>query len=333
MLKRARLEKRTFSLLITFAPVKSRMTMQQKPSTREEYAKRIYSVIEFINNHLADDMDLEMLAGISHFSVYHFHRIFKAFAGEPLGAFITRMRVETAARLLRYSDMPIEEITYKVGYDVPSSLSKVFKQYYAITPTDYRNHKKYTIMKPFKMNPDLVLEEKVVVLEPKQAIYIGLTGDYKNNDYALAWHKLWSYLKSSGEFTREMEGIASSMPISQIIGKMLQECKIAHVAIYHDDPKITEAQKQRADICLVLPFQMEPKGEIGVKEIAGGKYASFLYTGPYSQLDEVYDTIFGKYIPNGGYQVDARPLFEIYLNDPACTQPEKLQTEIFVPVL
>jgi AraC family transcriptional regulator len=47
----------------------------------------------------------------------------------------------------------------------------------------------------------------------------------------------------------------------------------------------------------------------------------------------VYDTIFGKYIPDGGYQLDERPVFEMYLNDPECTKPEELQTEIYVPIV
>jgi AraC-like DNA-binding protein len=48
----------------------------------------------------------------------------KAFLGEPLGAYILRVRLETAARLLRYSDLTVEQIAYSIGYEVPSSLSK-----------------------------------------------------------------------------------------------------------------------------------------------------------------------------------------------------------------
>ena len=307
--------------------------MQQRLSTREDYSRRINIIVEYINNHLADDIDLEMLASISNFSPYHFHRITKAFLGEPIGAFVTRLRVETAARLLRYGDMPIQNIAYRVGYDVPSSLSKAFRQFYGITPTEYKNNKKYTIMKPMKINSDLELSERVVSLEPRHAIYICLIGDYKANDYCMAWQKLWQYIQSSGKFSEEMQKICKDSPKSDIIKTMLCEGKIAHIGIYHDDPKVTENDKQRADVCLALPFEMEPKGEIGSKEIAGGKYVAFLYKGTYEKLGEVYDTVFGKCIPDGGYQLDERPAFEIYLNDPECTPADQLQTEIYVPVL
>jgi AraC family transcriptional regulator len=307
--------------------------MQQRLSTTEDYSRRINIIVEYINNHLGDDIDLEVLAGISSFSPYHFHRIVKAFLGEPIGAFITRVRVETAARLLRYTDMPVNEIAYKVGYEVPSSLSKSFKQFYDITPTDYKNNKTYTIMKPLKINFNLELSERIVTLEPQQAIYICLIGDYKKNDYCMTWQKLWQYVRTSGKFFEEMEKICQTSFNPDVIKQLLIEGKIAHVGIYHDDPKVTEGDKQRADICLVLPFKMDPKGEIGVKEIAGGKYAAYCYQGSYDHLDEVYDTVYGKYIPEGGYQIDARPGFEIYLNDPECTQPDKMQTEIYVPIV
>ena len=53
--------------------------MQQRTTTREEYLKRVNQVIEYINNHLGDDIDLNQLAEMSHLSPYHFHRVMSAF--------------------------------------------------------------------------------------------------------------------------------------------------------------------------------------------------------------------------------------------------------------
>lgn len=46
--------------------------MKQKISTREDYAKRINIIIEYISNHLNDEMDLKELAEISNFSEFLF---------------------------------------------------------------------------------------------------------------------------------------------------------------------------------------------------------------------------------------------------------------------
>ena len=96
--------------------------MQQKKTTKEEYQKCVNVVVEYIIQHLGEDIDLKSLARISNFSPFYFHRIMKAFLGEPIGTFIVRTRTEAAARLLRYSDIPIADIAYRIGYSSPSSI-------------------------------------------------------------------------------------------------------------------------------------------------------------------------------------------------------------------
>ena len=285
--------------------------MEIKSSTREEYLKRVNVVVDYINNHLDEELDLQKLAEMSNLSTYHFHRIMKAFLGETLGAYIIRVRLETAVRLLRYTDLPVEQIAYSVGYEMPSSLSKSFKQFYDITPLEYRNNKNFVIMKPVQLNPDLKLKSpKVIDIETKTAIYIRLTGAYSELDFCGAWGKLWAYVKENKLFSAGIE----------------------HISIYHDDPKVTNSEKLRTDVCLVLPKPAEPKGEIGVKEIAGGKYAVFLYQGPYTNLGIVYDTIFAQWLPDSGYELRNAPLYEKYINDPSRTEEAKLKTEIYIPL-
>ena len=96
--------------------------MQQKKTTKEEYQKCVNVVVEYINQHLGEEIDLKSLAKVSNFSPFYFHRIMKAFLGEPIGTFIVRTRTEAAARLLRYSNIPIADIAYRIGYSSPSSI-------------------------------------------------------------------------------------------------------------------------------------------------------------------------------------------------------------------
>jgi AraC family transcriptional regulator len=285
--------------------------MKQRISIKEEYLKRINIVTEYINARLDEDIDLEKLADISCFSKWHFQRMMKAWLGEAVGTYIIRIRVETAAHLLRYSEMPVSEIAYRTGYDTPSSLSKVFRMLYQISPSEYRNNKNFTIMRPVQLNENLNLKApKILTLEPKQVIYLKLTGNYQTLDFCGAWSRLWQFVKENKLFSAGIE----------------------HVAIYHDDPKVTEESKLRTDICLVVPKKAEPKGETGVKTIEGGKYAMFLYTGSYEHLDAVYDTVYAKWLPENEYKLRNCHCFEKYLNNPADTPPEKLKTEIYVPI-
>ena len=155
--------------------------MQQKKTTQEEYQKCVNAVVDYINLHLGEEIDLKSLARISHFSPFYFHRIMKAFLGEPVGTFIVRTRTEAAARLLRYSDMPIADIAYRIGYSSPSSLSKVFKQFYGISPLEYRNNKNFVIMKPAIIRPELELKHEIKEVPARNVIYLRLFGDYKLN--------------------------------------------------------------------------------------------------------------------------------------------------------
>ena len=281
--------------------------MEQRTSTTEEYHRCVNIVIEYINNHLGEEIDLEKLAEISHFSPYHFHRIMKAFLHEPLGAFIVRTRIETAARLLRYSSMSVSDIAYQIGYGSPSSLSKIFKQFYGISPNEYRNNKDHVIMKPLEINPALDVTMEVREQQPKQVIYVRA---YMALAYCEAWKKLYAYVSEEKIDTRYME----------------------YICIYHDDPKVTEPKNLRTDVCFTVPSPAQPRGEIGVKEIPGGKYLIFLYKGPYANLGAVYDTIYGHWIPQGGYTVSNSRGYESYLNSPESTPPEELLTEICIPV-
>ena len=59
--------------------------------------ERVNRVIFHVERHLGEPLHLEELARVACFSPFHFHRIFAAFTGEPLAAFIRRLRLERAA--------------------------------------------------------------------------------------------------------------------------------------------------------------------------------------------------------------------------------------------
>lgn len=282
----------------------------QKTTTKEEYHRRINVLVEYINNHLSENIDLNRLAEQSGFSRWHFHRVVSAFLGEPIGSFIMRMRVETAARLLRYTELPVQEISWRVGYDAPSSLSKLFRQFYGISPNEYRMNKEYIIMKPEMIMPDLNIRGEVKEVPALQVVYVRLTGDYKLNDYGVAWIKLCGYVQQQG------------LPMG--------DC--CPLCIYHDDPKVTASEKLRTDVCMVLPVPGIAKGEVGAKVISAGRCAVFLYKGSYADLPAVYDTIYAKLIPEMGCTLREEPSYERYLNDPCNTAPEELLTEISIAV-
>ena len=110
--------------------------MKKKLTTEEDYRQRVDRVCMYIREHLDKEIDMRRLAVLSAFSPFHFHRIMRAYLKEPIGAFIIRTRVETAAKLLRYTDLPVADIAYRVGYDTPSSLTKSFCKFFPSSNQD-----------------------------------------------------------------------------------------------------------------------------------------------------------------------------------------------------
>ena len=281
-----------------------------KSITHNDYTQRINKVAEYINRHLDEPIELKTLADIAHLSHFHFCRIFKVLKGESPIAFIARLRIETAAQLLRYSTLPIEQIAFNIGYETPASLSKTFKNQYGITPTEYRTNKDIYIMKKEIINPDLALKApKIVTLEPKNLIYVALTGAYGSLDYGKAYEQLWAVIKAQKLFTKGIESICIS----------------------YDDPKITEGSLQRSDVCLAIHKLATPQDEVSCKTLAGGKYAVFFYQGSYENLSQVYDTAV-RWVIDHQYTLREEPFFEKYLNDARRTPKEKLKTEIYIPI-
>ena len=281
-----------------------------KNITYNDYVQRINKVVAYINNHLDETLDLKTLANEAALSDFHFHRIFKALKGEAIGAYITRLRLEATARLLRYTALTIEEIAFNIGYETPASLSKAFKKQYGISPTEYRTNKDTYIMKKEIINPDLALKTpKIVTLEPKNLIYVALTGAYGSLDYGKAYEQLWAVIKAQKLFTKGIESICIS----------------------YDDPKITEGSLQRSDVCLAIHKPATPQEEVSCKTLAGGKYAVFFYQGSYENLSQVYDTAV-RWVIDHEYTLREEPFFEKYLNDARRTPKEKLKTEIYIPI-
>ena len=279
--------------------------------TYNDYTQRINKVVAYINDHLDESLDLKTLAEVAALSEFHFHRVFKALKGESIGAHISRLRIEAAARLLRYSALSIEDIAFNIGYEAPAALSKAFKNQYGITPTKYRTNKDIYIMKKEIINPDLALKApKIMELEPKNLIYVALTGEYGTLDYGKAYEQLWAVVKSQKLFTKGIESICVS----------------------YDDPKITEASLQRSEVSLAIHKPAHPEGEVSCKTLAGGKYAVFFYQGSYTHLSAVYDAAM-RWVIDSEYELRDEPLFEKYLNDSRRTPEEKLKTEVYIPII
>ena len=98
------------------------------------------TVIEYIEAHLTEKMDLERIAGAVHYSKYHLHRIFADTVGLTLHEYIQRRQLSEAAKLLVFSERPVLDIALLSGYESQQAFTNAFTAMYKIPPAQYREN-------------------------------------------------------------------------------------------------------------------------------------------------------------------------------------------------
>src|SRR5579863_7792607 len=109
-----------------------------KTQANGEYAQRIDRVIDYLRGNLHRPVKLAELADVACFSEFHFHRIFTAVSGETLNNFTNRLRLEKAARLLRYSEQSLTDIALDCGFSSSATFSRAFRSGYDTSPSQFR---------------------------------------------------------------------------------------------------------------------------------------------------------------------------------------------------
>jgi AraC family transcriptional regulator len=95
-------------------------------------------LIQYIDEHLAEDVSLSSLAQLVHLSPYHFSRVFKQSFNTPPHRYLTERRIERAKSLLAAHKLSVTEIGLNVGFSETSSFTSAFRKVTGETPTDYR---------------------------------------------------------------------------------------------------------------------------------------------------------------------------------------------------
>ena len=93
---------------------------------------------DYVMKHIGEDLSLEDVADHFYLSPSYFSRTFKAVTGETFVRFVSRIKMEEAARLLAATDWKIYDICERVGYKSLRHFNKLFKEYMGIQPSGYR---------------------------------------------------------------------------------------------------------------------------------------------------------------------------------------------------
>lgn len=299
---------------------------------RAEYYARIHRVIDFVERNLSEDLSVDRLAEVGCFSAYHFHRVFGAVVGESLMAFVTRLRLEKAAKLLVHEPRePVSSIAERVGMPDSSVFARAFRRQFGVSASAWRAGKR---------PPDA--NSKQGKTDRKQGQDFGdsaghLEGTHSDRRFPMtnqevqvqvevrdAAPRTFAYVRHIGPYAGDADlfGRLFGQVFAWAGPRGLLGPEARALTIYHDDPEVTPAEKLRISVGITVPAGTAVDGEIGVMEIPGGKYAVATCAIHPGQYIAAWNALMG-WFPSSGWQPDDRPCFELHLNDPA-TDPEHL---------
>jgi AraC family transcriptional regulator len=104
-----------------------------------DWLKKVNNALNYIEDNLDQDIDLEMVARKAGCSVYHFQRIFTYATDISVAEYIRRRRMTLAACELQQGNEKVIDLALKYGYDSPDSFCRAFQKIHGVTPSYARN--------------------------------------------------------------------------------------------------------------------------------------------------------------------------------------------------
>lgn len=107
------------------------------PERSEQADPKIRQVLSYINEHLAEELPVELLAERVYLSRYHFMRLFKAQTGSTVHAYVRQKRLLSAARLIR-EGVPAGKAAADSGFGDYSAFHRAFRECFGISPGELK---------------------------------------------------------------------------------------------------------------------------------------------------------------------------------------------------
>ena len=265
--------------------------------------------IDYIEDHLDDELSLHEVGRAAGLSAWHFQRSFKALTNETLKGYIRGRRLARAGSSLAGGRDRIIDIALAAGYDTQESFSRAFKQRYGATPGAYRragrqpfDHRKARIDADYlaHLNTGLTLEPVIECLPARTCVgmktsFFG-TSSEKNN-MADRLPPLWeAFLARLAELPARRAGGPG-------FGILWQE---------------DVADAERLSYCAAVEVDGSaadrPALPPGMIEVRLGQqlHARFKHVGPVQRLDHTVNYVYSNWLLRSGWRHAGGPDLEIY---------------------
>jgi AraC family transcriptional regulator len=271
---------------------------------RAAYDARMHRVLAYVDAHLDRPLPLEVLAAQAHFSPFHFHRLFTAWAGETVADYVRRRRVELGAmRLAAQPRLGVLQVALDVGFGSGEAFARAFRARFGCSPTAWRRQER-KISQADRNRRQAALAATghppvVPQLEPRMTVRlvdrppVRIAYHRRVGPYGPALNAFWEtvahpWIHAHGLAGRPFYGIS------------------------HDDPGVTDPTQCRYDAGVEVPADFPVVAPALEATLPGGRYAVLDFRGTAAQIGDAWTALLRDWLPASGYSLDARPCFEHY---------------------
>ncbi len=279
--------------------------MPIKTTTLTDHARRVARAMAHLAARPDHTPGLEELADVAALSPWHFHRVYRALAGETPAETLTRLRLSRAAVALIRSDTPMAGIARAAGYGSVAAFTRAFREAHGIPPGAYRARSGIgaTITEENDMDDVIIIDWPAMSLATLEH-----RGSYDH--IGQVFDRLMAWAGGQGLIT----------PDSLFLG------------LYYSDPKtVPEAELRSAAAMTVAPDTKIGPG-MGLLHLPAMRMARLRFQGPYAELEPIYDRLYGEWLPASGEELAEHPAIENYLNDPRSLPPGEWLTDVMLPL-
>ncbi len=277
-----------------------------------KWVEKLNQSMNYIEEHLTDEIDYEQLGRIACCSAYHYQRMFTYMAGITLAEYIRRRKMSLAAVDLQGGEARIIDIAEKYGYRSPTAFNRAFQSFHGIAPSSVKNEGtsvksfspivfKITVKGATEMNYKIEKKEAFRII----GISAPLDQEIENNFAVVP--QMWQEASTNGT----LQKLASMMdtPPMGLLG--VSACNNEEQWKYY-----------------IAVSSTKPTGEFEQYTIPAATWAIFSGSGTNQSIQELEQRIITEWLPTSGYEYANAPDIEVYLNP----DPQNAQYEVWIPV-
>lgn len=277
------------------------------------YHQRLSKVIDYIGQHLDEDISLEQLSNTFSISKFHFHRLFTAYTGLSLQQYIRWLRLKRAAhQLITDKSQSIINIAINAGFDSHEAFSRAFKKTCGMSPNQFRHEHNWSFWEksPYCL-PDESEKHMKVEIRNINKIRLAMVEHRGDPNYiADSVNKLITWSRAQAINLKPKAGDA--------------------FAFGYDDPKTTPASEFRMDLGIKVPENLKVDGPVVEKFIPAGRYAVTMHKGSRDKLGDTVYPLYREWIPQSGEELGDLPCIFCYYNFDQEVAETELLTECWL---